>query len=202
MTATTPDTASFAADEPIVARGAAYYRYTRYAFAAMLLAMAAWFGYDGFVKYPRHNELHLLHVRNPEQYPDDYPTHDPTSILIQKVLAATLPLVGVGMIAWTLYRSRGAYRLAGDVLSVPGHPDLPLTAITTIDKSLWDRKGIAKIDYELPTGQKGKLTLDDFIYDRPPTDRILETIEARLGVAEPSADVPAADDHPVPPPGV
>ena len=173
---------------PIVARGAAYYRYTRYAFSALLLAMAAWFGYDGYVKYPRDNELHLLHVRNPAQYPDDYPTHDPTSILLQKVLAATLPFAGLGLVAWTLYRSRGAYRLDGDVLSVPGHPDVPLGAITTIDKSKWDRKGIARLDYELPSGHKGRLTLDDFIYDRPPTDRILETIETRLGVTTPAPD--------------
>jgi hypothetical protein len=198
MNDTAPNPASAdsrTAGEPeIVARGGAYYRNTRFIFSALLLAMAAWFGYDGFVTYPRDNELHLLHVRNPEQYPKDYPTHDPTSILIQKALAATLPFAGFWLIGWTLYRSRGAYRLAGDVLSVPGHPDVPLAAITTIDKSKWDRKGIAKIDYELPTGAKGKLTLDDFIYDRPPTDRILETIEAKLGVsASPTPPATEAD---------
>jgi len=176
------DTTPFPTDAEIVARGGAYYRNTRYAFSVLLLAMAAWFGYDGFVKYPRDNAQHLLHARDPKQYPQDYPTHDPDSILIQKALAATLPLAGFGMLGWTLYRSRGAYRLAGDILRVPGHPDVPLTAVTQIDKSKWDRKGIAKLDYELPSGQKGTLTLDDFVYDRPPTDRILETIEAKLGV--------------------
>jgi hypothetical protein len=190
-TATQPAPAS--PDAVIVARGASYYRWTRYAFSALLLGMAAWFGYDGYVKYPRDNELHLLHVRNPQQYPDDYPTHDATSILLQKVLAATLPFVALGLVGWTLYRSRGAYRLSGEVLSVPGHPDVPLSAITTIDKSKWDRKGIAKIDYDLP-GRKGRLTLDDFIYDRPPTDQILETIEAKLGVAAPDAPPPAPPD--------
>src|SRR5215213_999757 len=50
-------------DAEIVARGGAYYRNTRYAFSVLLLAMAVWFGYDGFVKYPRDNAQHLLHAR-------------------------------------------------------------------------------------------------------------------------------------------
>jgi hypothetical protein len=175
--------------EPIVARGATYYRVTRYIFCAVMLAMGAWFGYDGFVTYPRQNELHLLHARDPVTYPQDYAFHNGASIQLQKILAAVLPVAGIGLLAWTLHNSRGAYRLSGDVLSVPGHPDVPLAGITQIDKSKWDRKGIAKLDYELAAGQKGTLTLDDFVYDRPPTDRILEEIEARLGV---SAGVPAA----------
>ena len=97
--------------------------------------------------------------------------------------AKSRPVAGIGLLAWTLYNSRGAYRLSGDVLSAPDHPDVPLASITQIDKSKWDRKGIAKLDYELATGQKGTVTLDDFVYDRPPTDRILEEIEAKLGVS-------------------
>jgi hypothetical protein len=173
-----------AGDGEIVARAGTYYRVTRYLFTTALLVMAVWFAYDGFVKYPRHNRLHLLHARDPVTYPQDYPTHDGTSILLQKALAVLLPLAAAGMLTWTLYNSRGAYRLSADVLRVPGHPDVPLSAITQIDKSKWDRKGIAHLHYELPSGRKGRLTLDDFVYDRPPTDRILEEIEARLGVAE------------------
>ena len=188
-TATTTD----AAPDEIVARAGSYYRYTRYAFSVLLLAMAAWFGYDGFVKYPRDNALHLMHARDPKQYPQDYPTHDPDSILIQKALAATLPLAGFGMLGWTLYRSRGAYRLAGDVLRVPGHPPVPLEAITQIDLSQWDRKGIARLSYELPAGPKGTLTLDDFIYDRPPTDRILDAVKTKLNVTEDPAPAPSPD---------
>jgi hypothetical protein len=183
MTTSATDTFETAASgEAIVARGGTYYRVTRYLFCVVLVGSGLWFGYDGFVRYPRYNELHLLHVRNPASYPQDYPMHNGSSILLQKILGGALPLAALGLLVWTLYRSRGAYRLADDVLSVPGHPDVPLSNITQIDKSLWDRKGIARLDYELPSGQRGKVTLDDFIYDRPPTDRILETIEAKLGV--------------------
>ena len=186
MTTTTEHTtATPAADEVISARGGTYYRVTRYIFSALLLAMGGWFAYDGFVTYPRDNAMHLLHVRDPAKYPKDYPTHNAASIRLQKILGFTLPVVGVGLLGWTLYNSRGAYRLAGDVLSVPGHPDVPLSGITQIDKSKWDRKGIAHLSYTLSDGRSGRLTLDDFVYDRPPTDRILETIEKKLGVAAP-----------------
>jgi hypothetical protein len=181
-----------AAGEPIVAYAGTYYRVTRYIFSAVMIAMGAWFAYDGFVTYPRNNELHRLHVLDPQANPNDYPAHNASSIRLQKILGAGLPAVGIGLLVWTLYSSRGEYRLAGDVLSVPGHPDVPLDYVTQIDKSKWDRKGIAYLDYALPTGQKGRVKLDDFVYDRPPTDRILEAIEARLGVSA-EAPPPASD---------
>lgn len=188
---TTTEPAAAATAEVITARGGTYYRVTRYLFSTLLLVMGGWFAYDGFITYPRHNELHMLHVKDPANYPQDYPTHNAASIRLQKILGFTLPVAGVGLLAWTLYNSRGAYRLAGDTLSVPGHPDVPLSAITQIDKSKWDRKGIAHLSYALPDGRTGRLTLDDFVYDRPPTDRILETIETRLGVAAPEAEDPS-----------
>ena len=193
MTTTATDTTvPSAAGEAIVARAGTYYRVTRYIFSAVMLAMGGWFAYDGYVTYPRNNELHRLHVLDPAQHPKDYPTHNAASIRLQKILGAALPVVGIGLLGWTLHNSRGAYRLAGDVLSVPGHPDVPLDHVTQIDKSKWDRKGIAYLDYALPTGQKGRIKLDDFVYDRPPTDRILETIEVRLGVTA-EAQPPASD---------
>ena len=192
-TAATETAAPATAGEPIIAYAGTYYRVTRYIFGGLLVAMGAWFAYDGFVTYPRNNELHRLHVLDPVRHPKDYPTHNASSIRLQKILGAALPAVGLGLLAWTLYSSRGEYRLGGDVLSVPGHPDVPLDQITQIDKSKWDRKGIAYLNYTLPTGQSGRLTLDDFVYDRPPTDRILETIEARLGVAAEGASVSQDD---------
>jgi hypothetical protein len=174
---------ALAPGEEIVARAGRYYRVTRYIMTAVLLGMAAWFAYDGFVTYPRDNQIHRLHEQDPLKYPDDKQPHTDTDIQMQKALAVLLPAVALALLSWTMWNSRGAYRLRGDVLSVPGHPDVPLSAITKIDKSKWDRKGIAYLDYEVAgTGgvSNGTLKLDDFVYDRPPTDRILEAIEARL----------------------
>ena len=41
----------------IVARTGRYYRNTRYLMCLMLIVMGCWFLYDGFVKYPRENEI-------------------------------------------------------------------------------------------------------------------------------------------------
>jgi len=170
--------------EQIVARAGRYYRNTRYIMTVVLLGMAGWFAYDGFVTYPRDNEQHRRYLQDPVNN-KDAPVHTETDIRMQKVLATLLPAVAAALLGWTLYRSRGTYRLKDDVLSVPGHPDVPLEAVTKIDKSKWDRKGIAYLDYELPggaggAGTKGTLKLDDFIYERPPTDRIMAAIEAKL----------------------
>ena len=42
---------------------------------------------------------------------------------------------------------------------------------------MWDRKGIAFVGYEGLDGRPGKLKLDDFIYEREPTDAIFKRIE-------------------------
>ena len=96
----------------------------------------------------------------------------------------TLPPLGLLVLGWSLYRSRGSYRLANNILQAPGHPPVPLEAIRSIDKTDWDRKGIAHVNYELANGAKGTVTLDDFIYDRPPTDEIFRRIEVYTGTAE------------------
>lgn len=186
MTTTTPPTTSTepvpsgTADDPIVARAGRYYRNTRYVFCLGLIGMGLWFAYDGWVRYPREQAMH-------RENPKTGKPHTDTDIKLQKVLGTTLPPAGILFLGWTLYRSRGAYRLAGNVLSVPGHPDVPLDAIRAMDKSRWDRKGIACVDYEVdaPAGAAGRITLDDFIYERPPTDRIVERIEAHLSASTP-----------------
>ena len=39
----------------IVATAGTYYRVTRYIITAVMLAMGLWFGYDGFINWPRQN---------------------------------------------------------------------------------------------------------------------------------------------------
>ena len=52
--------------------------------------------------------------------------HSPNDIRLQKVLAYALPPLGIALLAWALYNSRGAYRLSAGTLSVPGHPPIAL----------------------------------------------------------------------------
>lgn len=178
--------------QPIVARAGRYYRNTRYIMTAVLIAMGAWFGYDGFVAWPQGNarraELEakrLEALRNNDQAlaqklfveQSRYKHRSDADILLQKILCFSLPPLGIILLIRALYNSRGEYVLAGQVLRVPGHPPVPFENITSVDRRLWDRKGIAYVNYDLGDGRRGRLRLDDFVYERAPTDEIFKRIE-------------------------
>jgi hypothetical protein len=167
----------------IVARAGTYYRVARFIMAALILAMAAWFAYDGYVKYPQQNAEAIERGHTPP--------HSDLDLLIQRLLGWGLPPLGLALIVWTLYNSRGAYRLDGLTLSAPGHPAVPLEQIVRIDKTLWDRKGIAYVDYEAPGGETGRIKLDDFVYQQEPTDAIVKRLEEHLAPPEEAGEEPA-----------
>jgi hypothetical protein len=120
------------------------------------------------------------------------PEHTDWDILLNKLLGIGLPPVALLILLWAHYNSRGVYRLAGHTLSVPGHPAVDLGQITRIDDHLWDKKGIAYLYYRGNGGER-KIRLDDFIYDREPTDEIYRRVEAHVnGVADEEAEEEAA----------
>jgi hypothetical protein len=184
---------------PIEARASNEYRLKRLAIVVMLVGCGGWFAYDGFIKWPNENakiEQLKKEVEVAGKASDDAKVtrlttelhklqqHTESDIRLQKILAGCLPPLGLLVLAWSLYQCRGAYRLRDNVLTVPGHPPIPLDAIRSIDKTDWDRKGIALIDYELANGTNGQAKLDDFIYYRPPTDEIFKRIEEYTGTGE------------------
>ncbi len=159
----------------VIARRGSYYRNTRIIVTGMVIAMGCWFLYDGFVGYPDYNDK--FDSSTPSQQHTMTMKHSDSDIKLQRGLGVGLLPLGIILAVWFWYASRGAYRLEGDTLHVPGHPPVPLTAIREVDKTRWDRKGIACIDYELANGTAGTFWLDDFVYDRKPTDAILARIE-------------------------
>lgn len=178
----------------IVATPARYYRNARFIVVLMMLGFGAYCLYDGFVKYPRQNETQKenalskakasLDREMTQSERDDIikdceknPKNSPMSILLNRIMGFLLPPGAVTLLAWTLYRSRGVIRLKADTLGVPGHPPIPLDAIRKIDQTLWERKGIAYIEYELPDGVKGKACLDDFIHNDLAVKEIMTRIE-------------------------
>jgi hypothetical protein len=191
----------------IVATAGRYYRVTRYVITAVMIAMGFWFGYDGFVNWPEQNRrIAPLEVQHREAVAAEDTgrasqimeeinaigkVHTDWDIGLQRVLFFTLPPLAIALFIRWMYISRGAYRLSADnVLEAPGHPPVPLDSITELDKRLWDRKGIAFIGYELPGGRSGRLKLDDFVYEREPTDEIYKRIEDF--VSPPAAEPPQA----------
>ncbi|MBC8105238.1 MAG: hypothetical protein H7Z14_01515 [Anaerolineae bacterium] len=196
----------------IVAKAGRYYRNTRYLMFVVVMGFGIAFLYDGFIRYPRHNrELKALQDEN-EATTDsakkqqlavkikEYQHHNDTSLLIQKLLGFSLPPLGIALLAWSLHRSRGEYRLSGTKLSVPGHPTIDLDDVKSVNNDLWDRKGIVWLKYETPNAQQGEIVLDDFVYDRPPTDAIYDVIAEKFGLNkdedenEDAADNDAAGD--------
>ena len=182
---------------PIIARAGRYYRNARYLMFMIILSMGVWFLYDGFVAYPENNrkydelanQLDAME-KDPKRDESVYISatvqlknmtrHDEFSILLQKLLGFVLPPVGIGLLVHWLRKSRGQVRLENQVLTLPGSPAVPLSAIDEIDKDLWDRKGIATVYYTLEDNSTGQFILDDFIYQAHPIRAIVRAIEAEL----------------------
>jgi hypothetical protein len=148
----------------VVARGATYYRMTRYIMVAVLFGYGLWSIRDGFSRYPRENAEDRAAGK-------DIIRHPGLDVPFNQFFGVVLPPLSIVMLICCLRKSRGEITFDGQTLSAPGHPSVPLDAITAVDQRLWDRKGIAYVDYELPD-RKGRITLDDFIYDRDPIDEI------------------------------
>jgi hypothetical protein len=168
----------------IVATAARDFRWKRYVLVAILLIYGGMSIRDGFVKYPQDNAAWA-------QIPNrgDIPPHPGFDVQLNQILGMILPPLSLLFLFWTLFISRGSYRFDGSDIHVPGHPPIPLTAVRELNRAKWDRKGIAYVEYQLPGSPRTeKFKLDDFIYQREPTDRIFAMIESALGTG--SAETP------------
>src|SRR5688572_22777134 len=171
---------------PHVARAGRYFRNVRYIIFLAAFLAGLYFLYDGFVDWPHEQREYrrlqaeitaaqekgepFEHLRSEQAELHDRSDSD---ILIQRVLGLTLPPLALLLLIRWLYISRGQIRLDEmDTLHVPGHGPIPASAVTHVDDALWDRKGIAYLEYEAPGGETGRVRLDDFVYERPPTDAI------------------------------
>jgi hypothetical protein len=194
---------------PVVAEPGRYYRVARYLMTLLLFGYGAWSIYDGFFSWPN------WPITHPQEQPK---TH--TDIILNQILGCGLPPMGLVVLIWALYNSRGEYRLEDHILHVPGHPPIPLDKIQSVNREVWDRKGIAYIEYDLTQapvvakgsgpvsyqgvtrGARGKFRLDDFVYDREATDKIFKAIEESLlkshGDAPPTAPAPVPKVPPRP----
>jgi hypothetical protein len=163
----------------IVAKPGREYRWRRYAFVALMLIFGIAFAYDGFVRYPaqqaQFNAMSEAQKANAEK------PHSDLDVRLQKILAVAMIPFAAALLGYFLYQSRGVCRLSDGVLYVPGHPPVPLEHIRALDKSLWDRKGIAEVEYQFPQSSgPSTLRLDEFVYQYQPIRQIMHRIENHL----------------------
>jgi hypothetical protein len=170
MTDTAPAVSQTTGD--IIARASTMYRAKWCVMGFALLAYGWWSLYDGYVKYPRLNAEAA--GRGLTVLP-----HGGYDIPLNRLFGFALQPLGAIILAWAFYSSRGQYRLVGDTLHAPGHPPVGFGDIRAIDQSKWDRKGIAIIEYDV-NGKTGALKLDDYLYEREPTDQIYDRILAAV----------------------
>ena len=182
--------------DELIAEPDAGYRWKHLIVAIAMIAAGGWFAYDGWKKWPAEN-ARIAQVQKEKDAASsagdtarvevlakelqDLSPHSDMDLLFQKVLAFALPAFGIFWGVWTIKDTRGVYRMSGNTLFVPGHPPVTIDDIRRIDKRKWDKKGIAFLHYEVgqpPTA--GVLKLDDFAYERKPTDEMLERIEKNV----------------------
>jgi len=160
------------------------YRWRTWALFLLLIGWGLWSLHDGFVVYPRENAAWAQmdeRVDRPAK-----PPHEQSAVLFNQIIGVVLTICSVPVLAWRSYRSRGAYRLVGDTLHVPGHPPITFAQIRGLDLVRWDRKGIAVVEYGQEAAAPRRLILNDMVYERNATDQIVDRIEAHLNAQDAS----------------
>jgi hypothetical protein len=158
----------------ITAKASRDYRWRRYLLALVIFGYGIYSLYDGFVRYPRENAKAVAQGLEILPYPG-------LDVPFNKGFGIALPPLSVVFLFWVFYASRGQYEFDGTAIQAPGHGKVPVKAIRKIDLEKWDRKGIAYLHYQVAgTAKLGKITLDDFIYERKPTDEILRLVTVAM----------------------
>lgn len=191
---TTPEAPTFT--QPIVAIPDRKFFIKRMIIATVVLVVAGWFLYDGFVRYPARNQkfddltkqLEAANAAGDKDRASDVEHErkgmvEKTSdrdIFLNKLIGICLTPLALFLYAKFLRESRGELRLADDTVHVPGHPPVPIGAITGVQNARWEKKGIAFFTYRLADGTSGKFKIDDFVFIRPPTDAIHDELIAKM----------------------
>lgn len=183
---------------PIVARPSRSFFAKRMLVALVVTLAGLWLLYDGHVAWPRTNAaldaVEAEHRSAIERQADDATLaaivqrqkalgkrHSALDVVVQKLIGYPTLLVGLFLFGRFLIENGGELRLEGDTLHAPRHPPIPLAAITGVSNNRWERKGVAWFDYRLEDGTTGRVRIDDFIFERPPTDKIYERLITQLG---------------------
>jgi hypothetical protein len=163
------------------------------------IGFALWCLYDGIVAWPREQERALAWEKDfadkpTEEWvtfaeeqgwstslPEESKSEENYKIAIagQYAMALGSGLVGLWLLSIPL-RARGRWIEAGDTsLTSSWGQNLNYDDIQEVNKRQWRSKGIAKITYS-DNGRSRRFVIDDYKFERYPTDAILYEIEQRI----------------------
>jgi len=179
------------------ARISRHYHIRIFLIALACLGLGAWFMQDGYIKYPKMQRTYQRFEALKEQYPTDYQQRwyeiarteglpekpeakSDADIVTQKIIGYLLVPFGLFVLARFLLNLRRWVEMDESGLRDQSGRDVKWADIKELDKTRWDRKGIAVVRYA-QAGREGKIVLDDWKYDRDPIVAMVKRIDAELG---------------------
>jgi hypothetical protein len=155
--------------------------------------------YDGIVRYPAqrqraHDEFIASGGKEDDwgQFAKENEVRSEVDIQMQFIMAAVAGSIGLLLISIPL-RMRGRWIEADETgITSSWGQSLKFDQITGVNKRKWRDKGIAKVAYIDDNGRKRRFVIDDFKFERYPTDDILYELEQRIDPALISGGPPEA----------
>jgi hypothetical protein len=194
--------------------------YRRFWFMGVIaFGFALWSLYDGMIGYPHQREraLALQELMEQKRLDDwdeltqergwarstaglDTPKTE-GEIIVQYVMAAIAGAIGLLLVSLPL-RARGRWiESTEEGINSSWGQSFRFDQVQELNKRQWRSKGIAKVTY-LDGARKRKFVIDDYKFDRYPTDAILYELEQHIdpqqitgGPPEPPSE--ATTDEPV-----
>ena len=178
--------------------------------------------YDGFIGYPNQRKRALAYhelenemlgqdpiafrdrwheIARQNNWPTTYPGEPKSQgdILMQFVMAAGAGVIGLWLLSGS-WLARGRWIESTDTgINSSWGQSFNFDQVVSLNKRKWRDKGIAKVTYD-EGGRKRRFVIDDYKFDRYPTDDILRELEVNIDPALITGGPPEAalDEQPTP----
>ncbi len=169
------------------------------------------FLYDGMIRYPERQQIYLEWEQLREErddwrqewqrrmaehgYPERPTQYTDTDIAVQYLIAAILGVVGL-VFLFGFVRTFGRWvAIDDDALTANGGHRATFDRIESVDADRWDTKGIAIVHYRDDADQLKRITLDDWKFEREPTQAIYQQLRQKLAQRDGQGGPDEQDDE-------
>ena len=171
--------------------------YTRFKLiSAVAFGFALWSLYDGAVTYPAQRERALAYLDLPEDgrsqawkeiaVEHGWPTQQPgepktTGNIVMQYFMAVVAGTASLVLLVTVLRARGRWVESNESgMTSSWGQSFAFDQVVSLDKRLWQDKGIAKIKYAQGKRKK-RFVLDNYKFNRHALDTIIYDLESKIG---------------------